>query len=76
MAKTSETITWKLYTVNEVASILKVARRTVYRWIDKDVLEAIKIEGVWRVTEESVSKLLTRKSDNVSQEVKSDESMD
>ena len=52
------TITWRVYTPDEVAKILKVTRRTVYRWIEAEILEAIKIDGVYRITEESINKVL------------------
>jgi len=53
-----ETITWKVYTPDEVAKILRVTRRTIYRWIENEVLEAIKIDGVYRITEKSINKVL------------------
>jgi len=50
----------KLLTVDEVADRLKVSRFTVYRWIKKGVLQAIKIDGVVRVEEVAYEKLLAK----------------
>jgi len=54
----TEPETWKVYTPDEVAKILKVTRRTIYRWIKSKVLEAIKIDGVYRIPEDSINKVL------------------
>lgn len=50
----------KLLTVEEVADRLRVSRFTVYRWIKKGILEAIKIDGAVRVEEEAYEKLLAK----------------
>lgn len=38
-----------LYTVMEIADILKVSRRTVYNYISDGNLKAIKIGKMWRI---------------------------
>jgi len=55
-----ETTNWKLYTPGEVAKILKVTRRTVYRWIEAGILEAARIDGVYRITEEGINNILKK----------------
>ncbi len=41
----------KVYTLNEVAEILKVTRRTLYNYIKEGKLQAVKIGKSWRVEE-------------------------
>lgn len=40
---------FKLYTVDEIASILKVTKRTLYNYIKSGVLKAVKIGKYWRI---------------------------
>jgi len=47
----------KLYTTQEVANILKVHQRTVFRYIKSGKLKAVKI-GTWRIHEDDLRKLL------------------
>ena len=49
---------WEFYTAGEVAKILKVNRRTIYNWIRAGKLEAIKLDGNYRITSESINKFL------------------
>lgn len=44
----------KLYTVNELAQVLKVSVRTLRREMDEGVLKFIKIRGRIRIREEDV----------------------
>lgn len=46
-----------LYTLQEVAKILKVSERTLYRWIKDGKLKAHKVGRNWRVKEEDLKKL-------------------
>ncbi|MDP2425391.1 MAG: helix-turn-helix domain-containing protein [Candidatus Izemoplasmatales bacterium] len=39
----------KLYTVEEITDVLKVTQRTVYNYIKKGELKAVKIGKYWRV---------------------------
>ena len=40
---------FKLYTVEEIAEILKVTERTLYNYIKSGVLKAVKIGKYWRI---------------------------
>jgi len=40
---------FKLYTIDEIADILKVTQRTIYKYIKSGSLKAIKIGKYWRV---------------------------
>ena len=44
----------KVYTLEEVCSILSITRRTVYNYIKAGTLHAFKMGKYWRVTEESL----------------------
>lgn len=48
----------RVYTLNEVADILHITRRTLYNYIKEGTLNASKVGGRWRVTEEELRKLL------------------
>jgi len=47
----------KLYTTQDVAKILKVHQRTIFRYIKSGKLKATKI-GQWRVKKEDLDKLI------------------
>ena len=40
---------FKLYTVEEITTILKVTQRTLYNYIKSGALKAVKIGKYWRV---------------------------
>ena len=42
------------YTLNEVAKIFKVSRRSIYQYIADGRLQAIKFGRVWRITADAV----------------------
>lgn len=44
----------KLFTLDEVADILKVTKRTLYNYIKAGKLPAVKIGKYWRVSEENL----------------------
>ena len=46
-----------MFTVNEVASLLKVHRNTIFKALQKGKIKGIKIGGVWRISEEEVEKI-------------------
>lgn len=48
----------KTYTLEEVAEILHVTRRTLYNYIKAGKLEAVKVGKYWRVNEQSLKNLL------------------
>ena len=51
----------KLFTIEEVAKILRVSGRTVTRYIESKKLKASKI-GVWRITEHDLQFFLKNTS--------------
>jgi len=48
------------YTLDEVADILKLTKRTLYTYIKKGQLRAVKFGKYWRVTQEELESFLTR----------------
>lgn len=49
----------KVYTVDEVAKILKVTRKTVYSYINNGYLKATKISPrKWRITENAIKEMI------------------
>jgi len=49
---------FKLYTIDEIAEILKVTQRTIYNYIKSGTLKAIKIGKYWRVKHSDLEKFL------------------
>ena len=47
----------KLYTLPEVATLLRVSRKTIYRYIESGKIKATKI-GQWRIKQSDLDKLL------------------
>lgn len=50
----------KLYTLDEVAQILKLHRRTLYMHIKDGKLDAVKMGKYWRVTDAQLRDFITR----------------
>lgn len=48
----------KVYTLDEVAAILKLHRRTVTTYIRDGKLKAVKIGKYWKITEENLKAFL------------------
>ncbi|MFO8059223.1 MAG: Uma2 family endonuclease [Bacillota bacterium] len=48
------------HTVQEVAELLKLSRRSVYRMIEAGRLEAVKVGREWRISDDSLASLLDR----------------
>ena len=44
----------KLYTPEEISEELKVAKTTVYGWLQHGKLKGIKVGNLWRVTKEAL----------------------
>lgn len=44
----------KVYTIEEIAEMLHVTRRTVYSYVKSGKLKAVKIGKYWRITEENL----------------------
>lgn len=49
----------KVYTLEEVASILKLSKRTLYSHFKNGTIPAVKIAGQWRVTEDQLKEFLS-----------------
>lgn len=49
----------KVYTLEEIAEILHVTRRTLYNYVKDGKLKAIKLGRVWRVTEDALKEFLS-----------------
>lgn len=50
----------KAYTLQEVADLLQVTRRTVYSYVKEGKIKAVKIGRTWRVNESELAKLLAQ----------------
>ena len=48
----------EMFTVKEVADMLKVHPQTVYRWIYAGKLKAVKIDGIVRIPEKAYDELV------------------
>ena len=53
----------KVYTLDEVADILKVTKRTLYNYIDAGKLKAVKVGKYWRVSEANLKAFITKGTD-------------
>lgn len=49
----------KVYTLEEVAEILKVSRRTLYTYVKEGKLPAVKMGKYWRVSQESLQAFIS-----------------
>lgn len=49
----------KVFTLDEVADILKVTKRTLYNYIKAGKLPAVKMGKYWRVSEESLQAFIS-----------------
>lgn len=54
----------EIYTAPEVAELLRVDLRTVYRWIQAGKLKAVKIGGSWRITANTIKEIRRRGLDD------------
>ena len=50
----------RYYTPQEIADQLKVARKTVYRWLESGELRAIKFEREYRISESHIADFIER----------------
>jgi len=53
-----------LYTLAEVAEILKVTRRTLYTYVKEGKLKAVKIGKYWRVSEAALREFISTGTGN------------
>lgn len=51
----------KVYTLEEIAEMLDVTRRTLYTYVKDGKLKAVKVGRSWRVTEENLREYLNGK---------------
>ena len=49
----------KVYTLDEVADILKVSRRTLYTYVKEGKLPAVKMGKYWRISQESLQAFIS-----------------
>jgi excisionase family DNA binding protein len=49
----------KVFTLDEVADILKVTKRTLYNYVKAGKLPAVKMGKFWRVSEESLQAFIS-----------------
>ena len=49
----------KVYKLTEVADILSVSVRSIYRWIDAGKLEAFRVGREWRVSQEALEAFMS-----------------
>lgn len=54
----------KVYTLDEVAEILQVTKRTLYTYLKTGKLHAIKVGKYWRVTEDALQAFLSTGTEN------------
>ncbi len=52
----------ELLTIDEVAKYLRVKRRTIYEWLKKGKIPAIKTVGQWRFKKEKIDAWLDGKT--------------
>lgn len=46
-----------MYSLKEVAEILKIHYVTVFRFVQQGKIKAVKIGGIWRVSEEEIKRI-------------------
>ena len=49
-----------MFTTTEVAQILGVTQRTLYNWIKDETLEAVNVNGRWRITKDALQSFIDR----------------
>jgi excisionase family DNA binding protein len=49
----------RVYTLDEVADIMQVTKRTLYNYIKAGTLHAVKMGKYWRVSEESLQDFIS-----------------
>lgn len=47
-----------IYTLDEVSELLKVTKRTLYKYLSEGKLPASKVGREWRVTEEQIKEFM------------------
>lgn len=54
-----------LMTIEDLASYLKVTRRTIYDWLKHNKIPALKLIGQWRFKKEKIDAWLETKSKSI-----------
>ena len=50
----------KVYTLEEIAELLHITRRTLYTYVKEGKLKAVKVGKYWRVTEKNLEAFLAK----------------
>lgn len=50
----------KVYTLEEIAELLHITRRTLYTYVKEGKLKAVKVGKYWRVTEKTLEEFLNK----------------
>lgn len=50
----------RVYTLDEVAEVLKITRRTLYAYVKEGKLKAVKIGREWRVSEAALQDFINK----------------
>lgn len=53
----------RVYTLDEVAEVLKITRRTLYTYVKEGKLKAVKIGREWRVSENALQAFIEKGTD-------------
>lgn len=53
----------KIYTVPEVAKLLKLSTRSIYTYITEGKLKATKLGSKWRILDSAIKELLSEQSE-------------
>lgn len=54
----------QLLKIEEVAKMFQVSERTVYRWIENDIIRVIKIGQTVRISTDEIERLMTENLKN------------
>ena len=57
-------MTDRIYTLDEIAEMLHITRRTLYTYIKEGKLQAVKIGQYWRVSETNLQSFLEKGTAN------------
>lgn len=53
----------KVYTLEEIAELLHITRRTLYSYVKEGKLKGVKVGKYWRVTEKNLEEFLATGTD-------------
>jgi excisionase family DNA binding protein len=52
----------ELMTIDDLASYLRVSRRTIYEWLKQNKIPALKLVGQWRFRKEKIDSWIEKQS--------------